>query len=205
MSTHATRLIALLAAAVTAAAVLSGCGGARQRAITRVDPNAVIDVDYRWTGDDAREVYRALVDDALYRQWVDNWMREHGGQRPVVIIGPIHNRTQDYIDEVFATEWQRELLNSQRIRFVARADQRQALRDERLQGQEWNTPETRKQMRAELGADLMLLGSINDNVQRSADNRTIVKEYNVNLQLINIESNELLWSGSHAVKKLVRQ
>jgi PBP1b-binding outer membrane lipoprotein LpoB len=188
-----------------AAAVMTGCSGSRNREITRVDPNVVTDVDYRWTGDDAREVYRALVNDALYRQWVDNWMRENAGQRPIVIIGPVRNETQDYIDSTFATEWQRELLNSQRIRFVARADQRQPIRDERLQGQEWNTPETRKQMRAELGADLMLLGTINDNVQRSPDNRNVVKEYNVNLQLINIESNELLWSGSHAIKKLVRQ
>ena len=64
----------VLAAAGSAAVVLGACGP-RNYEITRVDPDAVTDVDYRFTGDDARAVYRAMVDDAMYRRWIDEWMQ----------------------------------------------------------------------------------------------------------------------------------
>lgn len=195
----------ILTAAAGAALMLGACGGNRNYDITRVDPNVVIDVDYRFTGDDAREVYRAMVDDALYRRWIDEWMQTHAGAKPVVIVGPMRNDTEDYIDtEDFTTEWERELLNSGRVRFVAMAPQRDPVRQERAQGQEWNTPETRKQMRAELGADLIMIGRIGDGQQRSRDGRTIIKEYKVTLELINLETNEKVWIGSHDIKKVVR-
>jgi uncharacterized protein (TIGR02722 family) len=195
-------VLAVVGAAMLAAA--SGCG-TRNYDITRVDPNTVIDVDYRFTGDDAREVYRAMVDDALYRRWIDEWMQSHAGAKPIVVIGPMKNDTDDYIDtEDFTVEWERELLNSGRVRFVAMAPQRDPIRQERAQGQEWNTPETRKQMRAELGADLIMIGRIGGGQQRSRDGRTMVKEYKVTLELINLETNEKVWIGSHDIKKLVR-
>lgn len=196
----------VLAAAGAAMLGAAGCGGGnRNYEITRVDPDTVIDVDYRFTGDDAREVYRAMVDDALYRRWIDEWMQTHAGARPIVVIGPMRNDTEDYINtEDFTTEWERELLNSGRVRFVAMPPQRDPIRQERIQGQEWNTPETRKQVRAELGADLMMLGRIGDGRQTSRDGRLIIKEYKVQLELINLESNEKVWIGSHDIKKVVR-
>jgi len=80
-------------------------------------------------------------------------------------------------------------------------DQRGELRDERLQGQEWNSAETRKIMRNELGADLMLLGDINEVRERSLSGSRITSFYQVNLDLINLETNEKVWIGNHEIKK----
>jgi uncharacterized protein (TIGR02722 family) len=185
--------------------VLMGCNGGSQT-VTRVPPNVVTDVGWRFNDDDARMTYQAMVDDALFRNWINRWQEQNSGKKPVVIVGPIENKTDDYIDtENFTTEWERELLNSDRVRFVAMKDQRGAVRDERQQGQEWNTPETRKQMRAELGSDIMLIGRITAVKQRSGDDRTMVAAYKVTLELINLESNEKLWIGSHDIKKIVRR
>ncbi|MCU0689190.1 MAG: hypothetical protein MUE97_05570, partial [Phycisphaerales bacterium] len=50
--------------------VLALAGGAMQgcqptREITRVEPDRVVDVDYRFNDTDARAVYQAMVEDAL--------------------------------------------------------------------------------------------------------------------------------------------
>jgi PBP1b-binding outer membrane lipoprotein LpoB len=134
---------------------------------------------------------------------MDRWIQEHGGQRPIMIVGRIKNNTQDLINtNLFTRNFEREMLNSGKIRVVSARDDRGELRDERLEGQEWNTPETRKIMKNELGADLMLLGDINEVVQRSLNGRIISQYYQVNLDLTDIESNEKAWIGSLEVKKV---
>lgn len=201
-----TRPIIVASLALIAVAGVGGVGGCHpQRDVTRVDPNTVIDLDYRFSADDARFTYQAMVNDAMYRTWIDRWYQGHAGAKPVVVIGPVKNETQDYINtKLFTDNWQRELLNADRVRFVAGKEQRPDIREERAQGQEWNTPETRKQMRAELGADLILAGAISDNKQRSLDGKTMVTVYSINLTLTNLESNEILWNHSFEIKKLVR-
>jgi uncharacterized protein (TIGR02722 family) len=192
----------LLATSPLALAPLTSCGPTHQE-VTRVDPNTVVDVDYRFNDTDARQIWQKMVEDATFRGWIDAWMREHNGQRPVIIVGPVHNNTQDYINSLtFTRNFEREMLNSGRVRVVAAKSDRPDLRDERMQGQEWNTPQSRKQMKAEQGADLMLMGEINDITQRSYNNRTVSKYYQVNLDLTDLESNEKVWIGSVEVKKV---
>lgn len=173
------------------------------RDVKRVDPAAVTDVDYKFNDTDARTVWQGMVNDSMFRGWIDRWMAEHNGQRPIIIVGPIKNNTQEYINtNLFTRNFEREMLNSGKVRVVSARNDRGELRDERFQGQEWNTPETRKIMRAELGADLMLLGDINDVQQRSLNGRTVVQYYQVNLDLTDIQTNEKAWIGSVDVKKV---
>lgn len=200
MSTVRTGIITLAAAMTLGAA---GCQGPTHREVRRVPADAVVDVDYRFNDTDARQVWQGMVNDAMFRGWIDRWISEHNGQRPIIIVGNLRNNTQDYINQnLFTRNFEREMLNSGRVRVVATRNDRGDLRDERLQGQEWNSPETRKIMKNELGADLMLLGEVNDVVQRSLDGRTVSKYYQVNLDLTNLETNEKVWIGSVEVKKI---
>jgi uncharacterized protein (TIGR02722 family) len=195
---------AALVALAGAGLALPGCSHNQQ--ITRVDPETVVDVDYRFNDSDARETYQAMVNDALFRKWIDNWSAAHAGAKPVVVVGPIRNETQEYIDtRSFTVQFERELLNSDRVRFVAMRDERQDIRDERASGQEWNTPETIKKMRAELGADFILTGRISDVKQRSTDGRQMVNTYQIAQEMVNLESNEKVWIGVHDIKKIVVQ
>jgi uncharacterized protein (TIGR02722 family) len=181
---------------------LAGCEPTH-RDVKRVPVEEVVDVDYRFNDTDARLVWQGMVNDATFRGWMDRWIQEHGGQRPIMIVGRIKNNTQDLINtNLFTRNFEREMLNSGKIRVVSARDDRGELRDERLEGQEWNTPETRKIMKNELGADLMLLGDINEVVQRSLNGRIISQYYQVNLDLTDIESNEKAWIGSVEVKKV---
>lgn len=197
--TRCTAAMVLLAAGALA---LPACGPTL-REVERVDPATTKDLDYRFNDTDARLVWQGMVNDATFRGWIDRWKAEHGGNRPIMIVGPITNKSQDYIDTgLFTMNFEREMLNTGHVRVVSMRDQRGALRDERLQGQEWNSPETRKLMKNELGADLMLMGTIIDVVQRSLDNRQLTKYYQVGLELTNIETNEKVWMGNVEIKKV---
>ncbi len=190
-----------VAAAGLAASVVS-CGPTR-RDVERVDPETKVDLDYRFNDTDARQVWQGMVNDSTFRGWINRWQGEHSGNRPIMIVGPIKNNTQDYINmNLFTRNFEREMLNTGNVRVVSMRDQRGDLRDERLQGQEWNSPETRKLMKNELGADLMLMGDVNDVVERSLDNRQVSKYYQENLELTNIETNEKVWIGSVEIKKV---
>ncbi len=196
--------IALTATTLASLALLTGCNsGPTRREVTRVDPGAVVDVDYRFNDTDARQVWQGMVDQSTFRGWIDRWMAEHNGQRPIIIVGPVKNNTQDYINtKLFTRNFEREMLNSGRVRIVGAKDDRGDLRDERLQGQEWNSAATRKVLKNELGADLMLIGDINDVQDRSLNGRTTVKYFQVNLDLTDLETSEKAWIGSVEIKKV---
>ena len=102
-----------------------------------------------------------MSNDAQFRGWIDRWMAEHNGQRPIIIVGPIKNKDPGYIDTgLFTRNFEREMLNSGRVRVVSAKDDRGDLRDERLQGQEWNSPRpARSSERARLPTS-MLIGDI---------------------------------------------
>jgi hypothetical protein len=192
-----------LCGVLASGAGLVGCAPTRE--VTRIDPQTTVDVDYRFNDSDAREVYMAIVDDALKRPWIDNHVRERGGNRPVVIVGPVTNATQDYIDtRMITSSIERELINSGRVRFVAMKDQRDPIREEREQGQEWSRPETRKRMKFELGADYIVLGRIMDDKPRTLDGGGGVSYFKAVLEVIDLESNEKVFIGEREIKKVWR-
>lgn len=198
-----TRTVLALTGTLASLSVLTGCGGPTRREVTRVDPGTVVDIDYRFNDTDARQVWQGMVNDTTFRGWIDRWMAEHNGQRPTIIVGPVKNNTQDYINsELFTSDFEREMLNSGRVRVVSTKNDRGDLRDERLQGQEWNSAATKKMMKEELGADLMLMGNINDTQDRSLNGRTTVKTFKVKLELTDLQSNEKTWIGVVDIKKV---
>lgn len=189
----------------SAAVVLGGCYNPNW-SIQRTDPNTTVDVDYRWQDDDARQTYQKLIADCLARPWVENFRVAHSGNRPVVFVGTVRNETSDYIDTKLVTKrFEEELINSGRVRVVADRDQRGEIRDERQQGQAWNMPETVKKQAMELGADFIMLGRIGEVKQESNDRKTVVQYYQINLEMIDIQSNEKVWIGSADVKKVARR
>jgi uncharacterized protein (TIGR02722 family) len=198
-----TKTASTLALTCTLALALGACAPTRE--VTRVDPATPVDVDYRFNDVDARQIYQQMVTDALARPWIDNHLQQAGGQRPVVIVGPITNATQDYFDtKMITSSVERELINSGRVRFVAMKDQRDAIREEREQGQEWSRPETRKRMKYELGADYMLVGRIMDDKPRTLSGASGVSYFKAILEIIDLESNEKVWIGQEEIKKVWR-
>jgi uncharacterized protein (TIGR02722 family) len=196
------RIVPAAALLLTVAAAAAGC--ASHRVVERADPREVLDYQARFDEDDAREVSAHLIADALDQPWLDQWEAGHEA-RPVIIVGDVANDTSDYIETRLITKaLERELLNSGRVDLVAAAAEREQLRAERRQGQDWSRPETVKRMAYELGADLMLIGWIGENVEVSRSRARRIQYYQVSLELVDVESNRKAWIGTHEIEKRSR-
>ncbi len=182
-------------------AMVIGCGSSRQ--IQRLDPESQTDISGRWNDTDARLVAEEMINDCLSRPWLTDFVAA-SGDKPVVTVGTILNNSSEHIDaETFTTDFERELINSGQVRFVASRDQRQEIREERYDQQDFASKETMKKIRAETGADFILLGSIKS-ITDEAEGISVVY-YQTDLEMINIETMEKVWIGTKKIKKGISQ
>ncbi|MEM9177855.1 MAG: penicillin-binding protein activator LpoB, partial [Myxococcota bacterium] len=125
------------------------------------------------------------------------------GDRPTVIVGAVRNRSSEHINtRTFTKDLERAFVNSGRVRVVASSDERGGIRDERLDQLRNATIETAKSMGKEIGADFMLIGGINTIIDAAGNKQ--VRFYQVELELIALETNEKVWIGQKKLKKLVK-
>jgi uncharacterized protein (TIGR02722 family) len=177
------------------------CGSSRK--VSRVDVEEQIDLSGRWNDTDSRLVAEEMVSDCISRPWLTDFMVAQS-KKPVVTVGRIRNNSSEHIDtETFTTDFERELLNSGKIKFVASSGQRPDVRGERWEQQDLASPETRKKLRQELGADFILLGAIKTIVDQIEGKKVVF--YQTDMELINIETNEKVWIGTKKIKKEITQ
>ncbi|MDR3199936.1 MAG: penicillin-binding protein activator LpoB [Spirochaetales bacterium] len=173
------------------------------KTVTRVSADTQIDLSGRWNDTDAQLVAEAMITDVLKRPWISDFTGENG-RKPVVIIGEVRNRSSEHIETlVFTKSLERELINSGKVRFVASDAERAGVREERMNQQTEASPETIKRLGQETGADFYLSGVITSVSDRVEGERVIF--YKVNLELINIETNEKVWIGDKEIKKFIEQ
>ncbi len=178
-----------------------GCSSTRE--VSRRGVDEQIDLSGRWNDVDSRQVSEEMVKDVVSQNWLMNFVSDNS-EKPVVTVGTIRNLTDEHIEtSTFIKDMQRELINSGKVRFVAGKDERQEIRDERLQQQSYASEETAKNLAEELGADFVLQGSIKSIIDAIEGQRVVY--YQVNLQLVNTESNETVWIGEKKLKKVVSQ
>jgi len=183
------------------AGLIVGCSSKRQ--VTRLDPEMTTDLSGKWNDTDARLVAEEMVSDCLSRPWLTNFVAKNG-RKPIVTVGRIRNKTSEHIDmETYTTDFERELLNSGQVRFVANKFQREDVRDERFDQEEFASPETVKEIRNETGADFLLLGAIKSITDQLEGQRVVY--YQTDLELVDVETNEKVWIGSKKIKKGISQ
>ena len=77
------------------------------------------------------------------------------------------------------------------------------LAQQRSDQQYFSSPETAKALANETGADHIIIGSINTIVDAVEGQKVVY--YQVNMELINLESNTKVWIGDKKIKKLIEQ
>ena len=172
--------------------------------IDREDPGKVIDYSGKWNDTDTQQVAAAMIEDCLKRAWIQDYADSHNGKKPVVVVGHISNKSFEHIDpEIFTKSFEKELINSGRVRVVAEKQMRPGIREERKDIQMNSDPTTIKKFGKEIGADFILLGvisAIKDEVKKR-----YVMYYQTDLELINIETNEKVWIGEKKIKKDIKR
>lgn len=104
---------------------------------------------------------------------------------------------------LFIRDLERAYVNSGQVRVVASRDEREELRDERFDQQEWSSPESRTRLQSETGANYMLQGDIDSIEDRERGRRVVY--YQVDLRLVDLETNSKTWVGQHRIKKFIER
>ncbi len=170
--------------------------------VTRTETDEQIDLSGNWNDTDSRLVAQEMITDCLARPWLTDFTNDKK-EKPRVIVGTVLNKSIEHINtETFVNDLQRELTNSGRVKFVASKDQRDEVREERMDQAKNASMKTAKSMGQEYGADFMVKGQINTIMD--AAGKQEVKYYQVELELIDMTSNEKSWIGQKKIKKLVK-
>ncbi len=169
--------------------------------VERMDVDATKDLSGKWNDTDSRLVSEEMISDCLMQPWynkaVANLRKE-----PTVIVGTVVNNSMEHINtQTFIENMQRALINSTKVNFVASKEERGEVRTERLEQDEFASEATRKAFGKEVGADYMLSGVLNSIWDTEGKKNVIY--YQVNLKLINIETNQIVWNGEKKIKKYV--
>ncbi len=183
---------------ILSAVLLTACGSTK---VQRMDSSEITDLSGAWNDTDSRMTAETMVSDVLNRPWINRHVTQQG-VTPTVIVGSIKNLTHEHINtNTFVSDIERELINSGLVDFVASANQRGEIRDER-KDQDLNATElTRNAAGQEIGADYMLSGQINTIIDANAS--TQIRYYQVDLMLISLADNRKVWVGQLKIKKLV--
>ncbi len=196
---HSTLNTAFILALLVA---LPGCGA--ETKVTRVDAGVVTDLSGRWNDTDSRQTAEAMVKEALGTPWLDNFARNHRGKQPVVVVGTIMNKSHEHINmQTFVTDLERELVNSQRVTFVAGRGEREEIRQEREEQDMHAREDTQKAPGKEIGADYIMKGYISTILDEADGVKAVY--YQVDLELVDLESNVKAWFGQKKIKKVVER
>ena len=192
---------------LTTVLICLGCGlavalaGCSSKKVSRIDPEETVDLSGYWNDTDSRLVANEMIGDCLSHAWLTNYVRAEA-QNPTVIAGSIRNKSMEHIAVgTFLMDIERAMVNSGTVQVVASAEERGEIRDEREDQRLNASPETLKRMGQEVGADYMLIGEINQ--INDQEGREQVKYYQVDLTLVNIETNVKAWLGQKKIKKYV--
>ncbi len=195
------RSTAFILVLTMAAFLFAGCATTRE--VKRIDPGKITDLSGHWNDTDSQQVAQTVVTDCLAQGWLPEWKENKGGKKPIVIIGKITNKSHEHINvQTFVKDMQSSLINSRKVRFVSSRTERGELREERKDQHSGYTSEgTRAGVGQEMGANFMMKGSINTILDELGGKRAVW--YQVNMELHDLTTNEVVWIGQHKIKKLI--
>jgi penicillin-binding protein activator len=196
-SSLALRLLMTLPLAVSLG-LTTGCS----KKVTRVTHDSTIDLSGKWNDTDSRLTAQEMVKDCLAGAWYTKFATAE--KTPTVIVGEIRNKSHEHIaTETFITDIERALINSGKVEFVANKSEREQIRDEKSDQAGNASVGTRQISGEESGAQLMMIGTLNSIVDKEGGQSVVF--YQVNLELIEIESHKKVWIGDKKIKKLVER
>ncbi len=194
-TSNASWLVGVVAISIFAA----GCSSTPT--VDRLHVDEVIDLSGYWNDTDSRLVSEEMMGDCLSHPWSSR-AAARLGREPVVVVGSVRNRTSEHLStQTFVKDLERALVNSGVINVVASSDERMEIRSEREDQQRHSSIETAKSMGQETGADYILQGQIHSILDAAGKQQ--LRTYQVELELVDLETNRKSWIGQKKLKKTV--
>ena len=171
--------------------------------VTRIDSSNTPDISGKWNNTDSRLTSEEMIQQCLNEKWLMNYIETNKGKKPVVIVGMVTNKSHEHIEaETFIKDLERTFINTSRVGLVQSGKKREEMRTEKADQQTNASISTMKKFGLENGADFILQGSINSIVDAYKRKKTVT--YQINLELTNIQSNEIVWIGEKKISKFVK-
>ena len=190
--------IAVYTALVSTSLFISSCA---TKSVTRIDPEKQVDLSGRWNDVDSRKVADEMAADCINRPWRTSFENKLS-KKPTIIVGEIVNKSHEHIEaSTFIKDIEKEFINTATVRVVQSDSFREKLRMERADQQKFSSLDTQKKWGKELGADYMMFGTLNSIVDQEGKRKVIF--YQINLELADLETNEIVWIGDKKIKKYV--
>ncbi len=186
--------------AVVIAFLASSCATS---SVKRVSSDTITDLSGRWNDTDAQLVAEKIVSDMLNGGWLRKYLKSHG-KEPRIIVGTLKNRTDEHISVMtFRKDIERVLTNSGDVRFVASKAEREEMREERADMQEYASESTRKRFKRESAADFMMKGVLTSIPDTRGGKKAVY--YQFDAELFDTENNEKVWVGQKKIKKMIER
>lgn len=181
-------------AVLVAIGLISGCGGRPK--VSYGDPTKVETVTAEWGSTDIQAVADRMVDSLIKIPAIS------GGNRPVVQMSTIKNKTTEHIDTKSVSDKIRTaLLKTSMVRMTAVSDANK----EMLENLDYQansgvvSKQTAKSVGKQVGADYLLYGEV-DSIVKTAGRTTDVY-YKLTLNLMDVETGLIEWSEEKEIRK----
>jgi uncharacterized protein (TIGR02722 family) len=172
------------------------------RKVARISENKQVDLSGRWNNTDSRLTAEEIIKECQSGAWIGNHLTKTQ-KKPTVIVGFVKNKSHEHIEaETFVLDLEKSFINQGQVRLIQGGEKRNEIRGERADQQDNASQSTMKQFGLEVGADYMLQGDINSIVD--SYKRKKVVYYQINLQLTDLQTNEVVWIGDKKITKYVK-
>ena len=190
------RKILTVLAVLSLAVLVASCAGT---SVKRVTADTITDLSGRWNDTDSQLVAEKIVDDMLNGKWLRKYLKNKG-REPKVIVGTVKNKTDEHISvSTFIKDIENAITNSGDVQFVASKEDRQEIREERTDMQEYASDATMKKFKKEIAADFMLKGELTSIPDRKGGKKAVY--YQFDAELFDTETNIKVWVGQKKIKK----
>ncbi len=170
--------------------------------VSRIDPSETPDINGSWNNTDSRLTAEEMISQSLNDKWLSEYVQAKG-KKPVVIVGMVTNKSHEHIEaETFMADLEKSFITTSKVGLVQSGKKREEMRAEKADQQTNSTVSTMKKFGLEKGADYILQGSINSIVDAFKRKKTVT--YQINLELTDIQTNEVVWIGDKKIAKYVK-
>jgi penicillin-binding protein activator len=192
------KTITIASLAITMLLAISSC----QRKVTRISENQAVDISGRWNNTDSKLTAEEMIKECHAGEWIGKHLAKTS-KKPVVVVGFVKNKSHEHIEaETFIRDLEKSFINMGQVKLVQGGEKRNEIRGERGDQQDNASQSTMKQFGLEMGADYILQGDINSIVD--SYKRKKVVYYQINLQLTDLQSNEVVWIADKKITKYVK-
>ncbi len=173
---------------------LSACGPKAFTDGKYVDPNEIALLSDKFNENDMQLIVKKLVNSLAAAKTTSNL-----GERPVIAVGKVSNRTSEHINVKLLTDKLRaELIQAREFRFID-IDSRGALQEEYDYNKGGNVDDQTVKGPKQIAVRYLITGNIGNYTQTVGNDKLIY--YKMTLNLTDTSTNEIVWTDFKEIRK----